>query len=552
VILQTTSKPQYDALGMRRSAAQGARDNLCPRGTGNKQEEVTMPHLSVTAAETPQKPAYIMANSGEVVTYGELDARSNQVAHLFRLCDVGPGDHIAMMLVNCREFLEVAAAAMRSGVIFTPISTHLKKDETAYILENCGAKLFIASSSLAEVAKMMVSEAPGVSHFYMVGGVYEGFESYEEAIDLLPSRPIDDQMMGAPMLYSSGTTGQPKGVFVRPHTEQWDAPLSLTNSIGAAFGFGSETTYLSPAPLYHAAPLHYNMLVLDTGGTTVIMEKFDAVRALELIEVYRVTHSQWVPIMFVRMLKLDEAIRRQFDLSSMQVAIHAAAPCPIDVKEKMIEWWGPVIVEYYSSSEGAGFTLIDSASWLEHKGSVGKALFGVPHILDDEGNELSAGEVGTIWFSEIHNAFEYHNEPTKTKEAYNASGWTTIGDVGYLDAEGFLYLTDRRNFTIITGGVNVYPAEIENLLIGHEKVADVAVFGVADEEFGEVVQAVVQPANWSEATDDLAAELIAWTKERLSAIKVPKALDFMEQLPRMDNGKLYKRHLMEAYRNRDA
>jgi fatty-acyl-CoA synthase len=294
------------------------------------------------------------------------------------------------------------------------------------------------------------------------------------------------------------------------------------------------------------------MLVLDTGGTTVIMEKFDAVRALELIEAYRITHSQWVPIMFVRMLKLDEAIRRQFDLSSMQVAIHAAAPCPIDVKEKMIEWWGPVIVEYYSSSEGAGFTLIDSASWLEHKGSVGKALFGVPHILDDEGNELGAGEVGTIWFSDIHNAFEYHNEPTKTKEAYNASGWTTIGDVGYLDAEGFLYLTDRRNFTIITGGVNVYPAEIENLLIGHEKVADVAVFGVADEEFGEVVQAVVQPANWTEATDDLAAELIAWMKERLSAIKVPKALDFMEQLPRMDNGKLYKRHLMEAYRNRDA
>ena len=351
---------------------------------------------------------------------------------------------------------------------------------------------------------------------------------------------------------SSGTTGKPKGIFMPPHTDQWDAPLGLTTSIGAAFGFGPETTYLSPAPLYHAAPLNYNMIVFDSGGTSVVMEKFDAVRALELIEEHRVTHSQWVPIMFVRMLKLAEETRRAFDLSSMQIAIHAAAPCPIDVKEKMIDWWGPIIVEYYSSSEGAGFTLIDSNDWLAHKGSVGRPLFGVPHILDDDGNELAPGDVGTIWFSEIYNKFEYHNEPEKTSEVYNKEGWTTIGDVGYLDEDGYLYLTDRRNFTIITGGVNVYPAEIESVLIGHERVADVAVFGVPDEEFGEIVQAVVQPAQWADASDDLAAELIAWLKERLSVIKVPKRLDFTEQLPRMDNGKLYKRHLMEAYRNRDA
>ena len=293
-------------------------------------------------------------------------------------------------------------------------------------------------------------------------------------------------------------------------------------------------------------------MVLETGGTSIVMEKFDPERALALIEQHQVTHSQWVPIMFVRMLKLAASVRAQYELSSMQVAIHAAAPCPIDVKEQMIEWWGPVMVEYYSSSEAAGFTIIDSATWLTHKGSVGKPLFGVPHIVDDAGVELAPGEIGTVYFSDLQNKFEYHDEPGKTAEAYNDKGWSTCGDMGYLDEEGFLYLTDRKNFTIITGGVNVYPAEIENLLIGHDKVADVAVFGVPDDEFGEIVQAVVQPTNWVDATDETAFELLAWLRERLSSIKVPKNLDFNEQLPRMDNGKLYKRHLMEAYRNRGS
>jgi long-chain acyl-CoA synthetase len=510
-----------------------------------------MPHISITAAQTPHKPAFIMANSGEMVTYGELEARSNQVAHLFRLCGLKSGDHVAIMVENCHQFLEITTGAMRAGIIFTPISTHLKEDETAYILQNCGAKLFVASHSLTAVAVHMVGSAEALRHFYMIGGIENGFLSWEETVDALPVSPIEDQAMGTTMLYSSGTTGKPKGVYNKPYTEIFDEPLPLTLSLGAAFGFGSETTYLSPAPLYHAAPLHYNMVVLDTGGTSIIMEKFDALRALELIQEHRVTHSQWVPIMFVRMLKLPEAQRTQFDTSSMQVAIHAAAPCPIDVKEQMIDWWGPVILEYYSSSEGAGFTLIDSNDWLKHKGSVGRPLFGVPHVLDEEGNELPAGEVGGIWFSDIANKFEYHNEPGKTAEAYNKDGWTSVGDMGYLDDEGYLYLTDRKNFTIISGGVNIYPAEIENLLINHEKVADVAVFGVPCDEFGETVQAVVQPANWVDATDETALELVEWLKERLSHIKIPRSLDFMEQLPRMDNGKLYKRHLMDAYRNRN-
>ena len=350
------------------------------------------------------------------------------------------------------------------------------------------------------------------------------------------------------MLYSSGTTGQPKGVYWAPHAEDIQTDHPLSGSVGAFFGFDIETMYLSPAPLYHAAPLHYNLMVLGLGGTSVIMEHFDPEQSLALIEQYKVTHSQWVPIMFVRMLKLPEAARTRFDLSSMKCAIHAAAPCPIDVKEAMIEWWGPVIVEYYSGSEGNGFTIIDSANWLTHKGSVGQALIGEPRIMSETGEVLGPGEVGDVYFANSR-PFEYFDEPEKTKDAFNAQGWSTMGDVGYLDEEGFLYLTDRKNFTIITGGVNVYPAEIEGLLITHDKVADVAVFGVPHPEFGEEIVAVVQLLNGAEATEETRMALIDWMRERLSGVKVPRKLDFMEVLPRMDNGKLYKRHLQDAYRD---
>jgi fatty-acyl-CoA synthase len=279
------------------------------------------------------------------------------------------------------------------------------------------------------------------------------------------------------------------------------------------------------------------------------MEKFDAEQALRLIEEHRVTHSQWVPIMFIRMLKLPDAVRQRYDISSMQCAIHAAAPCPIEVKERMIDWWGPVLIEYYAASESIGATVIDSANWLTHKGSVGPALVGQVHVVDDEGRELPPGEIGTVYFSGEQAAFKYHDEPSKTAEAFNERGWATTGDVGYLDEDGFLYLTDRKNFTIISGGVNIYPQEIENLLITHEKVADVAVFGVPDEEFGESVQAVVQPMNWADATDEVALELLEWLRGRVARIKVPRSLDFRPQLPRLDNGKLYKRHLVEEYRS---
>jgi fatty-acyl-CoA synthase len=509
-----------------------------------------MPHPSITAQTYPHKPAYIMGDSGEMVTYRDLDERSNQGSHLFRSLGLKAGDHIGMMLENTRQFYEICYAAQLAGLIYTPISSQLTKGETSYILNNCGAKLFIGSLALAEVAQDVLSESTGVEHYYMVNGIKPGFESWDEAIDAQPKTPIEDRGYGVPMVYSSGTTGQPKGVFIPPPDTAWDAEHMLAPTLGAAFGFGEEAVYLSPAPLYHAAPLHYNMCNIFMGGTSIIMEKFDPERALALIEEHRVSHSQWVPIMFIRMLKLPQEVRERYDVSSMRVAIHAAAPCPVEIKEQMIDWWGEVIVEYYGASEGAGFTIIDSANWLTHKGSVGPSLMGTIHIVDDDGNELPTGEIGTIYFSGEKATFEYHNEPEKTASAYNEKGWATTNDVGYLDEDGFLYLTDRKNFMIISGGVNIYPQEIENMLVNHEKVADVAVFGIPNEEFGEEVKAVVEPMNWADATDETAIEIMEWLRGRLSKIKMPRSLDFHEKLPRTDTGKLFKRHLVEEYKNK--
>lgn len=507
-----------------------------------------MPHPSITAQTYPHKPAVIMGASGEMVTYQQLDERSNQGAQLFRSLGLKAGDHIGLMLENNRQFLEIVWAAQRCGLIFTPISTHLKKHETAYILKNCGAKLFIGSLALSEVAQQLLVEPTGVDHFYMVGGIKPSFESWEEATDAQPTTPIADESNGVPMLYSSGTTGQPKGVFVSDYDKDVNAP-PFAHAIGTLFGFGEETVYLSPAPLYHAAPLHYTMMAMYNGGTIVVMEKFEPELALKLIEEHRVTHSQWVPIMFNRLLKLPQAVREMYDVGSMQFVIHAAAPCPIEVKEKMIAWWGEIIVEYYAASEGVGFTMIDSANWLTHKGSVGPVLVGELHIVDDDGNELPQGETGTVYFGGQQMRFHYHNEPEKTAQAYNEKGWATTGDVGYVDKDGYLYLTDRKNFTIISGGVNIYPQEIENILAGHPKIADVAVFGIPNEEFGEEVKAVVEPLNWADATDETAIEIMEWLRERISHIKMPRSLDFNAKLPRMDNGKLYKRHLVEEYRS---
>ena len=506
-------------------------------------------HPSHHATKTPEKPAVIMAGTGEVVTYAQLEARSNQGAQLFRQLGLARGDSIALMLDNNARYFEICFAAQRAGLLFTAMSSRLSMAEVEYILGDCGAKVFIVSASLAAVGEAIAARVPGLQARFVVGGEIAAFQGWEETCSRLPVTPIADQSAGRDMLYSSGTTGQPKGIKTELSEEAYDAPTSLMGLAQQLYGLGPDTVYLSPAPLYHAAPLRFNMTVLRCGGTTVVMEHFDAGEYLALVARHKITHSQLVPTMFVRMLKLPQVERGRHDLSTLKVAIHAAAPCPVQVKEAMIGWWGPVLYEYYAGSEGYGYVACNSAEWLAHKGTVGRALMGEVKIVAEDGaTVLPAGDenIGTIYFAG-GNTFEYHNDPEKTAASRNAHGWSTLGDVGYLDAEGYLYLTDRKAFMIISGGVNIYPQEIENLLINHPSVYDVAVFGVPNEDFGEEVKAVVQPARWQDAGGRLADELMAYCRANLSHVKCPRSIDFERELPRHPTGKLYKRLLRDKY-----
>jgi acyl-CoA synthetase (AMP-forming)/AMP-acid ligase II len=500
----------------------------------------------IHAKSNPEKPAYVMASGGETVTYGQLDDRSNQAAQMFRSLGLKPGDGIAISMENNARFFEVCWAAQRSGLVYTTISSQLTAPEVAYIARDCGAKVFVTSHAKRDLAGELASALAGLSGRYMVGGSSGSFASWEEAVAAQPAEPIADEVEGADMLYSSGTTGRPKGVRFRIDPKPIGTPPVLLPLLKGLYGADEESVYLSPAPLYHAAPLRFNMAMQRLGATCVVMEQFDAVEALRLIERYRVTHSQWVPSMFVRMFKLSQEERSRHDVSSLRAAIHAAAPCPIPVKEKMIEWWGPVLFEYYAGTENNGFTTITSEEWLSHKGSVGRALTGEIHILDDAENELPAGEAGSVYFAS-DTPFEYHNDPAKTAESRSSQGYTTLGDVGYLDDEGYLYLTDRKAHMIISGGVNIYPQEAENVLITHPAVADAAVIGVPNEDFGEEVKAVVQPIDMADAGPALASELIEFCLSRLSKIKCPRSVDFEAELPRHPTGKLYKRLLKDRY-----
>ena len=511
---------------------------------------------SVHAAKNPEKPAYIMASTGQVISYGELNERSIQVSRLFRSLGLKVGDHVAILLENHPWFHIIGFGAHRAGLYFTPISSRLTASEVDYIVGDCTAGAFITQHAKSEVAEELTGLMPGVpaAARFMLDGSIAGFRSFEEAVLAQSTMPLEDETSGNEMLYSSGTTGRPKGILRPLSGEPITAPNRMTQTLPARYGFDENTLYLSPAPLYHAAPLGYNRCVLCVGGTVIIMEKFDPEEALKLIEKYRITHSQWVPTMFVRMLKLPEEVRTKYDLSSLKCAVHAAAPCPVPVKKQMIQWWGPVIYEYYAGSEGNGGTAITSTEWLAHKGSVGKS-YGMPiHICDDEGNELPTGQSGTIYF-EGGATFEYHNDPKKTAESRHPSNtdWSTLGDVGYLDEEGYLFLTDRKAFMIISGGVNIYPQETENLLVTHPKVADCAVFGVPNEEFGEEVKAVVQLMNPQLASPELEKELIQFCRDNISHLKCPRSIDFTDELPRHPTGKLYKRLLKDRYwGNRDS
>jgi long-chain acyl-CoA synthetase len=497
------------------------------------------------AQSTPDKPAYIMASSGETVTYRELDERSNQGAQLFRSMGLKVGDVIAIFMENNPRYFEIAWAAQRSGLYYTCISSKLTASEVEYIVKDCDAKVFITSAAMGAVADEVPALIPGVK-LYMVGGRRGPYESFEAARDPMPASPIPDEAAGSDMLYSSGTTGRPKGVKPQLTGLPIDAPHSLQMMAMGLFGFTGDSVYISPAPLYHAAPLRWCMTVHKLGGTVIVMEKFDPETCLALIEKYKVDVGQFVPTHFVRMLKLPEAVRTKYDVSSMRSAVHAAAPCPIPVKEQMIAWWGPVLHEYYAGTEGNGFCYINSQDWLTHKGSVGKAVLGELRICDEAGDALPPRQEGVVYF-ENGPPINYHNDPAKTAESYNQHGWTTLGDVGWMDEEGFLYLTDRKSFMIISGGVNIYPQEIENLLVTHPKVADAAVVGAPDEEMGEKVVAVIQPLDWTDAGEELAAELAAFTRQHLSHVKAPRVIDFMEELPRHPTGKLYKRLIRDAY-----
>ncbi|OYX73427.1 MAG: acyl-CoA synthetase [Caulobacter sp. 32-67-35] len=502
-------------------------------------------HPYLHAQTQGQKAAYIMAGSGETVTYAQLDARSNQGAQLFRSLGLKAGDVIAILMENNARFFEIAWAAQRAGLYYVCVSTKLTAAETQYILQDCGAKVFITSTAMGPIIDEIPALVPGLK-LYAVGGAHGPYADFEAARAAMPETPISDESAGSDMLYSSGTTGRPKGVKPALSEGPIDAPNALQMMAQGLFGFSGDSVYLSPAPLYHAAPLRWCMSVHKLGGTVIVMEKFDPETALALIEKYKVTCGQFVPTHFVRMLKLPEETRAKYDVSSMKSAVHAAAPCPVPVKEQMIAWWGPVIFEYYAGTEGNGFCWINSDNWLTHKGSVGQAVLGELRICDEDGNPVPPRTEGTVYFANGP-AVNYHNAPDKTAESYNQHGWTTLGDVGWADEEGYLYLTDRKSFMIISGGVNIYPQEIENLLITHPKVADAAVVGAPCDEMGEKVVAVIQPLAWAEDHSDLADELMAFARANLSHVKSPRRIDFMQELPRHATGKLYKRLIRDAY-----
>jgi fatty-acyl-CoA synthase len=501
------------------------------------------------AEEHPDKPAYVMAATGDVVTYRQLVERSRRAAHLMRELGAERGACIAILMENHVRFLELAWAAQRAGLRYTAISPRLTPDEVAYILEDSGSRVLFASAATAEVARGAARRVPSVTAAIAVDPRVSGFQDYEPLIARQPATTLADEAEGLDFLYSSGTTGQPKAISAELPLHPIGTPPAIVPLFERLYGFGSDTVYLSPAPLYHSAPLRFNMVVHRLGGTTVVMERFDPAWALQLIERHRVTHTQMVPTMFVRLLRLPLEEREGHDRSSLRVVVHAAAPCPPEVKARMIEWLGPIVHEYYSATEVYLLTAIDAEDWLAHPGSVGQALVGVPHILDDAGREVAAGEAGTVW-SEGGPSFEYHNAPDKTAAARNARGWTSVGDIGYLDAEGYLYLTDRKADMIISGGVNVYPQEAENVLITHPAVADAAVFGIPHEELGEEVKAVVQRAEPDGPVAGLEAELLAFCHERLAKYKCPRSIDFTAELPRHATGKLYKRLLRDQYAQR--
>jgi long-chain acyl-CoA synthetase len=505
------------------------------------------------AAEAPDRVAAVMAETGESLSYAELERRSVQLAHVLHEAGLRPGDVVALLTENSLRAFEVYWAALRSGLYITAVNFRLKPDEVAYIVNDCGATALIVSAEQAATAEAITSVTAEVKLRLAYGGPVIGHGSYEETIAVAPAVPFGDQPHGATMLYSSGTTGRPKGVRPPlPGIQVAEPGEGLVTLASQFFGVNAETVYLSPGPIYHAAPLRWSGAVQALGGTVVMMKKFDAEQALRAIGDRRVTHAQFVPTMFVRMLRLPPQVRDRYDISSLRVAIHAAAPCPVEVKQKMIGWWGPILVEYYAGTESNGMTAVDSATWLTRPGTVGRPVLGTLRICADDGTELPAGEIGGVYFERDDIPFAYHNDPEKTRASQHPQhpAWTTLGDIGYLDEDGFLFLTDRKAFMIISGGVNIYPQETENVLALHPAVYDVAVIGVPDPEMGESVAAFIQPAAGAVPGPELAQEVVTFVKSKIAGYKAPKVVRFVDDLPRTETGKLLKSELKAKYARR--
>jgi fatty-acyl-CoA synthase len=499
------------------------------------------------AATTPDKPAAILATTGETLTYARLEEESTRLARHLYDAGLRPGDVIALLSGNALPALVTYWAALRSGLYITAVNYNLSADEATYIVEDCGARVLIVAADKAALASQ-VSDRVTLEGRLAFGGAVPGFDSFEGALAGASAEPLAEQPHGDDLLYSSGTTGRPKGIKLPLLPIRIDEPGYMYVTIfGGLFGYGPDTVYLSPAPFYHAAPLRFMGVIQALGGTVVMMDKFDAGGFLDAIERHHVTDTQVVPTMFVRLLKLDEARRTATDTSSLRTVVHAAAPCPVEVKRRIIDWLGPVVHEYYASTEAIGATYVNSTDWLAHPGTVGKPLLGVPRICGPEGELLAAGEVGTVYFEREELTFSYHGDPEKTASTKHPEhpNWGTVGDLGYVDEDGYLFLTDRKAFMIISGGVNIYPQEIEDAFALHPAVGDIAVIGVPDDEMGERVVAYVQPAG--EPAPDLADTLREYARERIAHFKVPREFILTDDLPRTPTGKLVKQKLRDRY-----
>ena len=507
-------------------------------------------HPRLHADARADKAAIVMASSGEIITFGDLERRANRGAHALRSLGLAHGDALGIACDNRLEFFDIYWAAQRAGLILVLLSARLKRDEIAYIVNDSGARVLLVSDALAATARDVAAgrdTMPGIENVLTIGPV-DDLPDWNALCSQHPETSIADEEIGGRMVYSSGTTGRPKGLKFASATGSPVQPNPAALMFGRLYGLDESTIYLSPAPLYHSAPMGMTAAIQSLGGTAVVLPKFDPQTFLAAIERWKITAVMVVPTMFIRLLALPEEIRTKYDLSSLKTVIHAAAPCPVPVKHAMIEWLGPIIEEFYAGSEGNGHVTISSAEWLARPGSVGKAVVGEIHICDDDGRELPVGELGTIYFGG-GKPVSYHNDLVKTASVHNPlhPDWSTMGDVGRIDDEGYLFLSDRKDFMIISGGVNVYPQEVENLLITHPEVTDAAVFGVPNADFGEEVKAVIQPREWERANDGFANELIEWCRQRLADVKCPRSIDFERELPRAETGKLYKKELKARY-----